>query len=185
MLPKKTGSAILIGATLLSILGCKSNDRFDTGPGGAYCGNLIGENFASDGLMPEGSTTLLKLSLTLDTHNLTKVPGILTSSDDQGGLCPGQRLFDRASVRTIQPALHDVIASVQLTPDHDQDIFAWVDSSCQGTFVSIVSLMEDGTVELRLFNPKPEPQLDAGAPANSRPGYGVFSLRKSESGCGY
>ena len=185
MRPNKTGRVILVSGALLCILGCRSVERFDTGPGGAYCGVLIGEDFASEGLMPDGSTTPLKLSLALDTHNLTRIPGILTSSDDQGGLCLGQRLFNKASVRTIQPALHDVVASVQLTPDHDQDIFAWIDSSCQGTFVSIVSLIDDGTVELRLFNPKPEPLVDAGAPANNRPGFGVFSLRRSESGCGY
>jgi hypothetical protein len=175
---------MLLGAILLASTGCKSAQRFDTGPGGAFCGDLIAGS--ADGLIPDGSTTNLSLALTLSTQHLSDYPGVLgvqSSSDDSGGLCAGQRLFDKASVRAIQPALKDVIASIQITPDHDQDIFTWVDSSCQGTFLSIVSLMNDGSVEVRLF--KPAHETDAGAPANVRAGFGVFRLARSDSGCGF
>ncbi len=171
--------------------GCKSVDRFDTGANGAYCGELVG-GFASDGLVPDGSPGRLQLSLTLDTQHLGDYPGLLSSDDvavDAGGsgredgLCAGQPLFNKARIRTIQKALYDTIASVQITPDHYQDIFTWVDSTCQGTFVSIVSLMNDGRVEVRLF--KPKPATDAGAPASERAGFGVFSLTRHDTGCGF
>jgi hypothetical protein len=172
----------LIVAASLNSPGCKSVDRFDTGDKGAFCGELVGE-FASEGLVPDGSTARLHLALTLDTKHLGDYPGLLTSDDATDGLCVGQSLFDKASVRTIQKALYDVIGSIQITPDHSQDIFTWVDSTCQGTFVSILSLMNDGKVEVRLF--KPKPATDAGAPASERAGFGVFSLTRRESGCGF
>jgi hypothetical protein len=181
----------LVVAASLNCQGCKSVDRFDTGPNGAFCGELIG-GVASEGLIPDGSSDKLQLGLTLDSKHLGDYPGTLWSDDvanDAGanrqgdGLCPGQPLFNKASVRTIQKALYDVIASVQITPDHDQDIFTWVDSTCQGTFVSILSLMNDGRVEVRLF--KPKPATDAGAPASERSGFGVFSLTRHDTGCGF
>ncbi len=184
----KIASKFLIVAVSLFGSGCKSVDRFDTGANGAYCGELVG-GFVSDGLVPDNSTAKLHLSLTLDTKHLGDYPGLLSSDDvgtdagGNGGLCPGQPLFNKASVRTIQKTLYDVIADVQITPDHDQDIFTWVDSTCQGTFVGILSLMNDGKVEVRLF--KPKPATDAGAPANERAGFGVFSLTRQESGCGF
>jgi hypothetical protein len=79
--------------------------------------------------------------------------------------------------------MHDVISGIQITQDHEQDIFAWVDSSCQGTFVAIVSLMVDAKVEVRLF--KPMKETDAGAPATQRSGFGVFSLSRNDAGCGF
>jgi hypothetical protein len=156
----KAAKILIVAASLISP-GCKSVDRFDTGSSGAFCGELVG-GFASDGLVPDGSIGKLQLALTLDTQHLGDYPGLLSSDDaakDAGGsgredgLCAGQPLFNKASVRTIQKALYDVIASVQITPDHYQDIFTWVDSTCQGTFVSILSLMNDGKVEVRLFKP--------------------------------
>jgi hypothetical protein len=176
----KATKILLVAASLISH-GCKSVDRFDTGSNGAYCGELVG-GFA-DGLVPDGSAGKLQLALTLDTRHLGDYPGLLSSNDVTDGLCVGQPLFDKASVRTIQKALYDVIASVQITPDHYQDIFTWVDSTCQGTFVSILSLMNDGKVELRLFKPKAD--TDAGASASERAGFGVFSLTRHESGCGF
>ena len=179
------GTGLLLSA-LLGCAGCKSVDRFDTGPGGAYCGEMLG-GVASDGLIPDsdGGVTRLKLALTLSTQHLQDYPGRLTSNDDSGGLCEGTRLFDNARIRTVQPALHDAIASMQITPDHEQDVFTWIDSTCQGqgTFVGIISLMYDGTVQVRLF--KPMHDVDAGAPANLRPGFGVFSLARNDSGCGF
>jgi hypothetical protein len=180
---RTTGLGIAIPlSALLCCVGCKSVDRFDTAPGSAYCGEMVG-GIASDGLVPDRSAVELKLSLTLDTRPPFDYPGRLTSNDESGGLCAPARLFDNARLRTVQAALHDMVSSIQITPDHEQDTFTWIDSTCQGTFVCILSLMYDGRVELRLF--KPMPDVDAGAPAQLRAGFGLFSLARSESGCGF
>jgi hypothetical protein len=187
MQTRKTRIAILFAALAVAVPGCKGVGRFDTGPKGAYCGELTNGS-TTDALIPDsgGEQAKLKLSLTLDIHQLgsgSTVLGILSSSDDANGLCEGQRLFDKARVRTIQPTMRDVISGIQITQDHEQDVFTWVDSTCQGTFVAIISLMFDGKVEVRLF--KPMRDGDAGVPANQRAGFGVFSLTRNDDGCGY
>jgi len=181
---RKSSIAFTFAAVLIGTSGCKSVARFDTGPGGAFCGELI-EGSTSDGLVPDSDAGApsLRLALTLDTRHLVDYPGTLTSDDELGGLCDGQRLFDNARVRTVERTLRDVISSTLITQDHEQDIFTWVDSSCQGTFLAIVSLMVDGTVEIRLF--KPMKEADVGAPANQRAGFGVFALARNENGCGF
>jgi hypothetical protein len=177
-------SLLLVGAAILSPIGCRDVERFSTGQNGAYCGALVGASFASDGLMPDNSVAVLKLKLTLDTQKLTQRPGVLSSNDILTGLCaPNLPLFSNASVRTVQKAQYDVISAVQLTPDHDKDIFAWVDSTCQGTFLSIVSLIDDGTVELRLFKPAADTVGDASA--DKRPGFGLFKLNRHDDGCDF
>jgi len=185
----KASIAILLGAATVSVSGCKGVDRFDTGPTGAYCGEMV-SGATNDGLVPDVSLDAgvvaipaLKLALTLDTHHLTDIPGTLSSNDANNGLCPGQPLFQKSRVRTIERALHDVISGIQMTQDHEQDVFTWVDSSCQGTFVAVVSLMVDSKVEVRLFKPMREAEVDASA--NTRSGFGVFSLERSDTGCGF
>jgi len=185
MRTRKATITVLLGTALIGVGGCRGANRFDTSASGAFCGELVA-GVTSDGLVPDvqdGARIQLKLALTLDSHHLSDVPGTLTSNDDTNGLCSGQRLFEKAPVRTIQPALRDAISGIQITQDHEQDVFTWVDSTCQGTFVAILSLMVDGKVEVRLF--KPLRDVDAGAPANQRSGFGVFSLARSDTGCGF
>ncbi len=76
MTRRKIGNgAGLLLAGLLGCAGCKSVDRFDTVPGGAYCGEMLGGPVVSDGLIPDGSATRLKLALTLSTQQLQSYPG--------------------------------------------------------------------------------------------------------------
>jgi len=127
--------------------GCKSVERFDTGQDSVYCLELISGTTES-GLVPDGGVPTnsavnpLRLALTIDAQHLSTRPGVLWSNDAEFGLCSPQPLFDKAPIRTIQPALSDVVSSVQLTADHVQDVFAWVDSTCQNTMVGILSLIE-------------------------------------------
>jgi len=160
--------------------GCKSVERFDTGKDSVYCLEMVGQTFVDSALVPDdaGVSTSdalkpLRLALTIDSQRLSNRPGVLWSNDAEFGLCSPLPLFDKAPIRTIQPALGDVVSSVQLTSDHVQDVFAWVDSTCQGTMVSIVSLIDGGSVEVRLFKPKSE--SDDNGTAQSRPGFGVFA----------
>ena len=161
--------------TLLLGSGCKSVQSFDTGDTSAYCLELVGSDLAESAMLPDtdaGADTL-KLGLTIDSQNLSISPGRLWSNDAAFGLCSPRPLFDRYPIRTVKPALKDVVSSVQLTPDHIQDIFAWVDSTCQGTMLSIVSLIDGGSVEVRLF--KPNPDAGESGTARQRSGFGVFA----------
>jgi hypothetical protein len=112
----------------------------------------------------------------LDTNQLTSVPGFLSSDDAASGLCSanGQALFQDAPLRAIPEVDHDVLSTLSFGEGHEHDFFAWVDSTCQGTMLAVVSLMKNNQVEMRLFKPARLPQT--GAPPAETPGFAVFHL---------
>jgi len=177
-------------------LSCRNLDRFDTGKEAAYCGQLVSASTFNDGFVPDvkqGEPVLqLTVGLTLDTSQLSKFAddratqvGALTSNDSERGLCApgGQALFESSPLRGIPQVDHDTISTLTFGEGHDEDFFAWTDSTCQGTMLALVSLLRKGDVELRLFKPAPlPPPMPA---AEQRPGFGLFYLKRDEKGCGF
>ena len=186
-------TSLLVLGTLLSTLSCRDLERFDTKKGQAYCGDLVSGMSFDDGLWPDGQPKLLRMQLSeLDTNLLSTFssdtatfPARLTSNDSERGLCAeqGQALFENAPLRSIPQIDHDSIATLSFGEGHDQDFFAWVDSTCQGTMLALVSLLRNNDIELRLFKPAalPPPM----APADKRPGFALFYLRRNNRGCGF
>lgn len=192
MISRAVSSLMLLG-TLVVSTGCRDLERFDTKPGQAYCGDLVSGISFDDGFWPDGQPKLLRLQLSeLDTNLLStfsndtvSIPARLTSNDAERGLCAeqGQPLFDNAPLRGIPQIDHDAIASLSFGEGHDQDFFAWVDSTCQGTMLALVSLLRNNDVELRLFKPAALPPPKASA--DKRPGFALFYLRRNNRGCGF
>src|SRR3954463_14209281 len=106
--------------------GCRDLSRFDSKPGAAYCGAIIGTPEFQDGLLPAGPPNLT-LKLTLDTAKLNSEPGILSSNDEANGapgirsnndeangLCPsrGEPLFRDSPLRAIPQIDHDVLSTM-------------------------------------------------------------------------
>ncbi|HEY2408488.1 MAG TPA: hypothetical protein VGI10_20925 [Polyangiaceae bacterium] len=184
MKPRHTNLAAhraLLGLTLL-LAGCRDLSHFDSKPGSAYCGAIIGTPDFQDGLIAAGQPPSLTLKLTLDTGKLNSEPGVLSSNDKATGLCSstGDPLFQDAPLRAIPQIDHDVLSTMSFGEGHDHDFFTWVDSRCQGPFLALVSLMRNDQVEVRLFKPGP---IDAtGA---NRSGFGVFPLSSQPHGCGF
>lgn len=189
---------LLILSSLSGALSCRSLERFDTSRKGAYCGDLVSGPSFHDGFVPDEAPALLRLGMTLDTSQLSTYsedkatrPGFLTSNDRASGLCSGgdQALFENAPLRAIPQVDHDAISALSFGEGHELDFFAWVDSTCQGTMLAVVSLLRKGDVELRLFKPAPlsRQQSDSGErpPAEQRPGFAMFYLHKNEDGCGF
>lgn len=174
-----------LGAAALAVMGCRSLDRFDTSGEAAYCGNIVGAQLFQDGFIPENTPPSLSLVLELDTDHLTTRPGTLTSNDQTTGLCraTGEPLFRNAPLRAITETFHDDLSQAEFGEGHQHDFFAWVDSTCQGTMVAVVSLLTNGAVEVRLMKPAALPP--EGAPASERPGFAKFYLRKEADGCDY
>jgi len=160
---------ILAGLALGS---CHKLDGFDTRPGEAYCGAIVGKPFQA-GFLPENQPPELAVALTLDTSKLTSEPGILSSNT--AGLCGDQPLFQDAPLRAIPEVDRDAISTLSFGDGHEHDFFAWVDSTCQGTMLAVVSLMKNNQVELRLFKPARLPP--SGAPPAEQPGFAVFHLQ--------
>ena len=86
-------------------------------------------------------------------------------------------------MRSIPQINHDSLATLSFGEGHDEDFFAWVDSSCQGTLVSLVSLLRNGNVEVRLF--KPAPFADGTVDQDRTPGYALFYLTRNDKGCDF
>lgn len=184
-------SAVPLG-TLLLTLSCRDLERFDTHGRAAYCGELVSGPSFQDGFVVDGEPApLLRMGLTLDTSQLSAlsgkstVPGRLTSNDSKSGLCASQGLplFASSSLRGIPEVDHDALGAMTFGDGHDEDFFAWVESTCQGTMLSVVSLLRNGDVELRLFKPMPPPRADA--PAGERPGFALFYMQRNDDGCGF
>ena len=165
-----------------SALGCRSLERYDTTGTAAYCGSLGAPTF-QEGFLPDGVPPGLAMSLKLTTANLASQPGTLSSDDAATGFCSGdgRALFEEAPLRAIPEMFHDSLSQLEFGEGHVQDFFAWVDSSCQGTMLSVVSLLTNGSVEVRLLKPAANPPDDAAA--ELRPGFALFYMRRSEEGC--
>jgi hypothetical protein len=169
---RQLGVAVAIAS--FATLGCHNLDGFSTKPGYAYCGTIPTDPAFQDGLVPADQPPSLELALTLDISKLTSEPGILTSNDAGKGLCGDLPLFQDELVRAIPEVDHDALSTLSFGEGHEHDFFAWVDSTCQGTMLAVVSLMKNDYVELRLFKPARLPPSDA-TPAET-PGFAVFHL---------
>lgn len=176
----------------IGVSSCTSIDGFTSKPGEAYCGPIGLADF-QEGFVKEDSPSDLSVALTLDTSTLTTKPGFLSSKDPQG-ICgtpdAPQVLFANAPLRPIAALQHDVLSALTFGEGHDHDFFAWVDSTCQGTLLAVVSLMKNNYVELRLFKPAPLPPPKP--TAAETPGFALFHLNpkplyttEREGGCGF
>jgi len=174
-----------LAAAVLFASGCRSLDGFDTKGESAYCGSIVGSEPFQDGFIPDNTRPRLRLHLELDIDHLATNPGTLTSDDDQVGLCSakGEPLFRNSRLRAIEPMFHDALSQAEFGDGHQHDFFAWVDSTCQGTMVAVVSLLTNGAVEVRLLKPAADPPDTASA--QERPGFAKFYLTRKGSGCGY
>ena len=97
--------------------------------------------------------------------------------------CAPDPLFEAATLRAIEEAFHDPLSALQFGEGREHNFLTWVDSSCQGTMLAVVSLMKNDEVELRLLKPAPLPPPDA-VPAD-RTGFAQFRLRRGQDDCGF
>jgi hypothetical protein len=157
----------IVGAlcALLATSGCRDLDRFDTGDDGGYCGGIVQSAFTR-----KGFDSLPTLRLTLDVDQLTVAPGSL-SSNDVNGPCSPLPQFDQAPLQVTQELFADPLSLLEFGPAREYNFIAWVDSTCQGRTLAVVSLMTDDNVEVRLLRPGTLARADSNE-------FGVFQLQK-------
>ena len=176
---------VLGGALALASFGCRSLDRFDAEKPAAYCGGVVGARTFQSGFIPTGEPPTLEIRLQLNTSSLNDRPGTLTSSDAGHSLCGDKPLFDEAPLRAIPELFHDSLSQLEFGNGHEHDFFAWVDSTCKGTMIAVVSLLSNGAVEVRLLKPAPDlpppPTTDQGDYA----GFALFYTQRNANGCGF
>lgn len=174
-----------LGLCLLGA-GCADLSDYQLEADEAYCGAMVSAPVFHSGFVPDGAPPALRLRLHLDVDALTTNPGSVTSDDSEHGLCKdsAKPLFDEAPLRAIPEVLHDPISTLEFGQGRVHTFFAYVDSTCQGTMLAVVSLMKNKTVEMRLF--KPAAMTKADAPAEKSSGYALFYLKPFETdGCGF
>jgi hypothetical protein len=178
---------ITLGSALGALLagGCRSLDRFDAERPAAYCGGVVGASAFQSGFIPEGSPPTLELKLQLDTSALTTRPGTLSTNDAGTGICGGSALFLDAPLRAIPDILHDALSQLEFGEGHEQDFFAWVDSTCKGTMLAVVSLLSNGSVEVRLLKPAPDLPPPPMTDSADLSGFALFYMQRNPNGCGF
>jgi hypothetical protein len=166
-------------ASLLS--SCQSLARFDTQNGAAYCGSIVGAQFIRTPMESDvGFQRDLRLRLEIDTDHLTTVPGKITTDDAADGPCLPQATFEKANLRVTPEVVHDTLSTMTFEDGQVQNIVAWVDSTCRGPMLAIVSLVKNDHVDVRLLKPATGPPDTA-----KRDSFALFSLDRLENGCGF
>lgn len=170
-------------STACLLAGCRDIDRFDTEEGAAYCGSMVAAPFVHDGFVSdETGRPNLRLHLELDTDSLTEFPGLVTT-DDASGLCSPRPILENSPLRAIAEVQNDPLSLLEFGDGREYNFLAWVDSTCQGTLLAVISLMKNDDVEVRLLKPKAAPAT--AATAADRPGFIVFQLKRRDEGCGF
>ncbi len=161
-------------AIVIASVGCGRIDRFDTGDDEAYCGNVVTSSF-----FRRGFTNLPRLQLRLDTASLHDHPANISTDDDKDGICSPQATFEDAEMRMSQEMQADPVSQLEFGDAREMNLLGWVDSSCDGTYLAIVSLMRDDSVEVRLTRGERNSSGDEVGP------FGVFRLTRHDGDCGF
>lgn len=165
-------SSVGLSGVLLALglaTGCRDLERFDTGEAGAFCGSIIDSSFTRAGFAPG-----VGMRLTLDVDALNVAPGTLSTNDAELGPCSPLPEFDATPLRVTPELFTDPLSLLEFGSNRDHNFVAWVDSSCQGSALAVVSLMHTGDVEVRLL------RSGSSAAAASPDQFGVFQLVKND-----
>lgn len=151
---------------------CTDVSRFDTGKDDAYCGTIVDATFVRQGFSRQ-----IQAELQIDTHALNTKPGTLTTHRDDEP-CDGNPLFSGVALQAPVKLESDPLSQLQFGDDRELNFMSWVAPACGATFLAVVSLMQDNSVELRLLRSPTQPSdPETGA-------LGVFTLERNKRGCG-
>jgi hypothetical protein len=156
------------------VLGCDDLERFDNSDGSAYCGNVVAADFVR-----EGFAHLPRLQLQLDTDSLHDFPGTISSDDARDGACQPRATFEAARLRTSVKLQADPLSQLQFGEQREMNLVTWVDSTCDGTYLAVVSLLRDDGVEVRLMRSQADEQGREAGP------FGLFKLVRHDDECGF
>jgi hypothetical protein len=166
-----TWQAFLLSA---ASVGCADVDRFDNSDGSAYCGSIVDASFVRQGFAQH---TRIQLELDIDARRT--LPGRISTDDYRDGPCAPEATFDDAQLRTPEKLQADPLSLLAFGEAREVNLFTWVESSCDGTYLAIVSLMKNDDVEVRLTRGQEGEDGEEAGP------FGVFHLSRFSHDCGY
>ncbi len=161
-------------------LSCQNLDRFDTKNGAAYCGAIVSGQFVRTTANAGGFDKALRLQLHLNAGSLSTAPGTITTDDAADGPCAPKATFADAKLRVTKEVVQDALSSLTFEDGQIENVVAWVDSTCRGPMLSVVSLYKDDRVEVRLLRAG-----DATSGGASEDAFALFPLSRSETGCSF
>ena len=145
--------------------GCENVDRYSTGTG-----SLEG-TVEPSGLVRAGFVHDAVVCLELDTARLQSSPGTLSSRDGR---------FAKTPLRPIPALASDALSNLSFADGQVRNLlFAVRDgAAAPRDALAIVSLLDDGRVELRVLEGAPGAE-------GAEPLYGVFPLERKATRCSY
>jgi hypothetical protein len=162
---------MVLAALGCALPACKDTTRFTTAPGESYCGSIVQGPFVRAGFKPD-----VQLRMSFDADALASAPGALTTSDG---------LLTEAPLRAIPQLFHDPLSQLEFGEGRQRNLLYVVDPSdpARGSSVTtVVSLMDNGDVELRLVRGAPSPE--GATPSAENPQlFGVFHLHRAQGAC--
>lgn len=176
----RAAAALAWSMALSATLGCSTLDRFDTKEGEAYCGNI-----APGGIARQDFDVDLRLRMTLDTDQLSSVPGTLSTSPAKAlpDTCVGEPVLQAAHMQVTEAMLHDPLSTFDFGMGRDYNFMAWTDSPCAGPVLAVVSLMKNDDVEVRLMKPPVPPPTGTAEPTPA--GFALFKMTRQKNDCGF
>lgn len=165
-------------------IGCDDLSRFSTGPDEAYCGVITLEGSFRMGFSPR-----VQMRLRLDASQLDgpESPGALSTYEAADGDQPARRLLQDAELRLIPPMAHDPLSRPEFGGSNERNaIYAVSPSDPEAeSMLAVVSLRSDQTAEVRLLRAGSPGSGESAPPEGRRPLFGIFSLSRQASGCGF
>ncbi len=152
----------------LALAACQDASRFSTGTD-HYEGVVVAGSFVRAGI-DEGT----RMCMTFDANHIQDAPGTLTTSDGR---------FKNSPLRPMPQIWHDPLSTLSFGEGRSQNMMyvAAPDSAVdpQGDVTVVVSLMESGSVEVRLMRGAPAPPGGTSPP----PLFAVFPLDMTPGEC--
>jgi hypothetical protein len=168
MIPRPSAFAVPFFALAL---GCSDVTRFSNN-GDHYQGNVVAGDFVRAGF-----DSFASLCVVIDASHLQdSSPGTITSSDGR---------FQDTPLRSIPQIWHDPLSTLAFGEGRVQNLVyiatPVVDADALGDIVAVVSLLQTGGIEVRLF--RGAPGVDAGPGGTNL--FGVFSLTRQPGQCSF
>jgi hypothetical protein len=161
-------------------LGCRDVTRFSN-DGDHFEGNVVAGSFVRAGIGDDA-----RMCLTLDANHLEDAPGAITSTDGR---------FRDTPLRPIPQIWHDPLSTLSFGDGRSKNLIYVAtpvgDGGAEADAFVVLSLMQSGSVEVRILRGAPAPS-DAAAPppvvasaSASSNLFGVFTLDREKGTCSF
>jgi len=163
----------IVAASSVAFVACSDVSRFTTEPGKSYCGTVTDASFVRAGV-PTGT----RMRLELDGDQLQNAPGRVWTDE----LAPGEA-FSSTQLLAIPQLADDPLSTLNFGEGRVKNALTIAMLGGAQVFV-VLSLMQDGDVEVRLIRGTSAGSIPTGAAPTPSQIFGVFHLQKQDGDCG-